>query len=344
MFDTTQQRELASALAANYNLTPPLEVAPLDTQGMNNTAYGVRTGAGDFVLKRYDTHLAPESLRYEQALTAWLATRGLPFAVPAPIPTRSGDALLPYEGGWRVLMPWLPGRQPDRESVAEHAEVGAGLALLHRELEQCPLGERPGVHAYGDLEHVHPAIPDPYGLTAEQLGVEAGPQRDAALAWWRELLAWFRPFVEGEYRALPWQIVHGDFAPSNTLIAGGRLSAILDFEVATPDARALDLAAGLYFSLRPWEGKDRWRIAGALLRGYGRHGRLTAGEAAALPRLILLREITSRVWWFGRGVAAGDAAAHADRLVGLRELVAWVEQNGERLAALGAELTTDNSL
>jgi len=46
------------------------------------------------------------------------------------------------------------------------------------------------------------------------------------------------------------KVIHGDFTPSNTLHAGGRLTGIIDFEFAGPDARAMDVASGLYFCLR----------------------------------------------------------------------------------------------
>jgi Ser/Thr protein kinase RdoA (MazF antagonist) len=120
----------------------------------------------------------------------------------------------------------------------------------------------------------------------------------------------------------PRQLVHGDFAFSNVLLAGGRVVGVLDFEFAGGDARAAELAMAvrLVLSKRSWE-----RIWQPLLRGYLRTLPLSEAELAALPMLALHQEAVVLVWWLGR-YRAGDAGnqrleEHVERALALDTLL-----------------------
>jgi hypothetical protein len=52
---------------------------------------------------------------------------------------------------------------------------------------------------YGDLERVHPRLPNPFDLTAEQLELPATPEHMRLLDWWRAELAALRGFILGPY-------------------------------------------------------------------------------------------------------------------------------------------------
>ena len=49
----------------HYDLVPPVTTFALPAAGTNNTTTGVRTGAGEYVLKRYAVPHPPAGLRYE---------------------------------------------------------------------------------------------------------------------------------------------------------------------------------------------------------------------------------------------------------------------------------------
>src|SRR2546421_775492 len=66
---------------ASYDLAPPVEIFALPQQGVNNHNAGVRTGAGDFVVKTYTSYDDPASIHYEHRLLTWLAEEALSFAV-----------------------------------------------------------------------------------------------------------------------------------------------------------------------------------------------------------------------------------------------------------------------
>lgn len=335
----THPPDLDVTLAA-YDLAPPVEpFTLLDAGGINNGVVGVRTGSGDFVWKVYRTHGDPATIAYEHRLLGWLTGVGLSFAIPVPIATRGGETVCHGLQGWVALFPLLPGAGPDRRDPAQVEALGAALCELHAALARYPSAPRPGLSAYGDLERVHPRIPTPFGLTPDGLGLPDTPPYAGLLSWWRDELAQLRRLIEEPYRMLPQQVIHGDFGPGNTLFLGGRLVAVLDFDFAGPDARALDLASGLNFSMRIRENPEPLAIARAFCRGYARGGRLTDEEVAAIPWLLRLRDATSAVWWLGRALATGDARPELGRIEEMQASVRWLEEHGRRLVeVVGREL------
>jgi len=329
---------------AAYPLVPPMAVAPLvGAGGINNQVRLVETGAGRFLWKGYLTHADPARIVAEHRLLAWLASAGLPFATPASVPTREGATLLPAPGGsgWRALFDWLPGGTLDRRDPATIAALGAALGTLHHALTRLPDDLRPPLAPYGELAQIHPLIPAPYTLTPTALGLPEVAPYVEQLAEWRAILAEMGAFIVGPYAALPRQVIHGDFGPGNAMAEGDRITAIFDFEFAMWDARGMDLAAGLTMTIRIWQldPPESLALAGALARGYARTNRLTAAEIAALPQLLILREVVSTIWWLGRALAAGDVRLRLTQLAELQQLVVWLDEHGAALVTvIGREM------
>jgi Ser/Thr protein kinase RdoA (MazF antagonist) len=195
-----------------------------------------------------------------------------------------------------------------------------------------PPRPHPTLVSYGNPGGIHPRLPEPSTLTPADLGLPESAERDGLFAWWRGLLAAVAAFTAGPYRALPRQMTHSDFGPGNALAVAGKVVAILDFEFAQPDVRAIDVAAPLYLVMRLWERTthDALAMAAAYCRGLARTATLTAPEIAALPDLMILRSVVSTIWWLGRDLAEGRPA-DLERLTELRDFVAWLAAHGETL-------------
>jgi len=322
-----------NALLASYSLTPPLTPFSIPS-GINNVIVGLHTGAGDFVVKTITARTDPALLNYEVTLLRWLATQRLSFTVPAPIPTHTGDILLATSEGYKLLLPLLPGRRPDCTNGVEIEAVGAALGELHPVLARYPSTSRLDNPAYGALDQIHPRLPNPYTLTPDQLGLPAAVAVAELFAWWRAELATLRDFVNTIYIHLPKQVIHSDYGPSNTLYQDGRVTSVLDFEFAGPDVRAIDIAAGLVFSMRLWENPQPLAMATAFCRGYGHRQRLTPDEITAIPWLMRLRNATSSVWWFGRELAAGNQTSGVTRIAEMQQMVKWLNVHEQALLAI----------
>lgn len=313
-----------------YDLVPPVEPFALNGQGVNNIARGIHTGAGDFVLKTYRVQDDVAVIDYEHDLLIWLDGAGLPFGVPTPLRTRGGTTVCGTPGNWQALYTWLPGIPGKSDEPAHVVSAGRVLGALHQVLGRYPADPRPGVVAFGDLDHIHPRVPDPLDLFSGR-GGRLVPSHDPLSRWWRTEVTALRAFVADGYAVLPKQVIHGDFVLGNLLFEAGDVTGVLDWEFAVLDARAMDIAT-LLISTVSSDGKADWGASAALVgQGYRSHRQLTPGEAEALPWLIRLWNAVNLLWRAGRDLdiaADQEPDSRIDRLQRAQRDALWLEHHG----------------
>lgn len=318
----------------HYDLTPPISEFPL-SQGVNNTIVGIRTGNGDFALKHFNAPHGLEGLQYEHDLLTWLAKQPLSFAVPAPIKTRSGQTVYQDANGHHVLMPLLKGKRPDHQDPIQIQAVGAALGELHTALSTYPTTPRPNGVSFNDLNNIHPRMPHPEALTPQDLGWQQTASAKDLCAWWRQEVASLNTYLRDTYPKLPRQVIHSDFAPSNTLYHQNQISAVLDFEFTSPDIRLIDVASGLKFSMRIGENDAPWEIGGHFIKGYQKKITPTDLERTSLIDTMILLNVVSVIWWLGRNLA-DNKTPDTDRMEDLRHFKTWLTTNRTRLEDLWA--------
>ena len=317
----------------HYDLVPPVTTFALPAAGTNNTTLGVRTGAGRYVLKRYAVPHGAAGLRYQHDLLTWLQSRGPSFSLPVPVATAAGATWLHDGAGYCVLLPLLVGKRPDHGNPAHMEAVGAALGELHRALRTYSTAPRPGLPRFGDLAAIHPRIPHPEALTPADLGWRSNRSAADLCSWWRAQYRKTSRSIEESWPLLPRQVIHGDFAPSNTLCHRNRVSAILDFEFALPEPRVLDVASGLKYSMRIWERDDPWINGAGFSRGYARFVSLTEREISALVDVTILRDTVSVIWHYGRSLARGQPPERG-RLEEMRDSTTWLKAHRSAIEAL----------
>ncbi|MGY0232303.1 phosphotransferase enzyme family protein [Longispora urticae] len=247
-------------------------------QGTNNSVW---TLDDTYVLRVY-RNLGLDRVLAEHRLLAALGSAGLSFRVPTPVgPVRE------TADGPAALFEYLPGTAGRRGADGE--ALGAALGELDVALGTLDPGLAPTDWRVS-LDEVHPAVPELDALLGD-LRAACGPHPglDRMDRCARETDAAYRKMLVD----LPVSICHLDFAPGNALLDGGRVTAVLDFEIAGLDLRVNDLVAGLVQSTDP-AGEA------AFLRGYRSRVDLTDAELAAVPLLADLRAMGSLVWRAGR--------------------------------------------
>ena len=301
------------ALLQRWTLTALRSVTPTEA-GHNNRSWVVETADATHVLRLYD-NLGERAIRFEHALLRHLGRAGLPFAVPAPVETCAGDTLcvVPGDGDDTIraaLFHFLPGRHPAPDDPVAAARLGEALAHLHPALKEAgaALGS-PAVTGYGDLHHIHPRIADPLSV-GDLLALEPEVKARLRRATQRAL-----DNVGRLYSSLPTQLIHADYGHFNVLMAGGRVTAVLDFEFSCSDVRAMDLASGVrHFGHAAWfEGGD-FDLAERFVRGYADVLPPDPAEIDALPDLMRLAEVVILIHWTGRwlqGIAERQQVAGA---------------------------------
>lgn len=278
--------------------------------GTNNDVVILKGGGRTYVLRRYQ-NLDAGQARRETALLAQLGAADLPYAVPAPIPTRAGELLLEDgDGAPTAVHELIPGRPPTR-ALPELAIVATAYGVLSTALAALPQELAPHDWRGVPLERVHPLAGDPTCLADE-----FAPHDDQVRWWWRHAVQRENARLAAA-QDLPCQIVHGDVALSNTLVSQDGLEAtgILDFELSGLDARAADLATGLATCCgTPWAPGIEEQVA-TFTEAYLAQVPLTDVELAAVPDLVSARVVGSVAWRAGRARAGHAEPSQVSRLM-----------------------------
>ena len=201
--------------------------------GRLNKHWLVQVGHEQLVLRRWSQPL--DEIRYEARLLERLLALGWPVAPIVEEPVEVA--------GWHwSLTPFLRGEPaPTDDPIREQRERGRLLAQLHADLASIDdLGQR------GRWRRCEEILSD-VALDRALDGAEAEQPEEVCVLRWHLHRA--RARIDGlGLRERPGLVIHGDFTPWNLRFHRGRLSGVLDFELAHWDHRVADFALS-------WRGK-----------------------------------------------------------------------------------------
>ncbi|MDE2514583.1 MAG: homoserine kinase [Rhodospirillales bacterium] len=274
-------------------------------EGVENSNYALRTGAGDFILTLYEKRVDPADLPWFLGLMEHLARRGI--TCPLPVAGRDGAALRQLAGRAASITTFLPGVWPRRVRTPHCAEVGRALAALHLAgADYAPVRANAlGPVGWAPLLARSRARADE---VMEGLANELDDALSAILADWPA--------------SLPRGHIHADLFPDNVFFLEDRLSGLIDFYFAATDILAYDIAV----CLNAWCFEPDYSFnvtkARALLGAYAASRPLDAAERAALPVLCqgaAIRFLLTRLYdWLntpeGALVTPKDPIAYLRRL------------------------------
>jgi aminoglycoside phosphotransferase (APT) family kinase protein len=230
-------------LAAQFPQWAELEVRPVAVGGWNNKTFHI----GDRLLARL-----PRAAVYSGQIAKeqrWLPRLGPRLPLPIPEPLGMGQPTDGYPWPWSVYR-WIDGETAADGHIADERAFATALAEFLNALHRIDAadGPEPGPHNFfrgGPLitydAQTREAIA---ALDDRSKAVEAASLWEAALASpWRDRPVW----------------IHGDVAPGNLLVDGGRLSAVIDFGNIGVGDPACDLAIAWTFLRR--EGREAFRAS-----------------------------------------------------------------------------------
>jgi homoserine kinase type II len=320
-------------LSAFWDVPPSSIVTPLDRGGYNNALYRVDTGGpAPFVLRVYGNHASPKNIQHELGVLVQLQARDLPFAVPAPIPTRRGEMwAMTAEGRARrlmVLLPFIAGGNPREGDVGQAKAAGVALGILLNALGDTNTRGLTGPQPYVELGRVHPLVPDPFEAMSclGSLSPKSARARvDAILESLYE--------QNKAIKSLPQQLVHGDVITGNMLMDGNRVTGVLDFENCALNPRPMDLAIAL--DAWAWDALGtgvEWARIDALGRGYVSAARMSEAEIAAIPTLMLFRNASVLMHLVGRFLSNLSPYVDVENWIeSLLKIDAWLMLNRRQL-------------
>jgi aminoglycoside phosphotransferase (APT) family kinase protein len=267
-------------VAAQFPQWADLPVAPVALDGWDNTTFRL----GDELCVRLPS--AAGYVAQVEKEHRWLPTIGrqLPLRIPEPVAIgRPSDA---FPRPWSIYR-WIDGEPASAGQISDLTEfaidLGGFLAALYAiDATGGPPAGRDNFFRGGPVGTYNPETRAAIQILADEIDAEA------ATEVWQEALAsaWDRSPV--------W--VHGDVAPSNLLVAQGRLRAVIDFGCAGVGDPACDLVMawtffagassaafrrGLGFDHATWARARGWALWKALITlSYDRQG-IEPADAAA---------------------------------------------------------------
>jgi aminoglycoside phosphotransferase (APT) family kinase protein len=200
-------------------------IAPLG--GRVNQHWLVEAQGERLVLRRW---AAPaDSVAYELRLLDALAARGWPVAPAVAGPIVGGG----QQWSMARALPGQPRATTNPTPASEQRERGRLLATFHAELAQLGgLGQRAGWRRCEEI------LGDPALDLLLDEHERARPEEVRILRWHLERARARAAGVPLHDR--PGIVIHGDFTPWNLLFQDGKLSGILDFELAHWDHRVAE--------------------------------------------------------------------------------------------------------
>jgi homoserine kinase type II len=280
-----------------WSIPEPLSFLPI-TQGVNNLTQVIETPVGSYVLRAYRADRSLEQVRYELGVLKRFQGRILPFQVPIPIPTMTGELFAVLSETVVSLSPRLPGSPPPNDNLEQAYAAGEALAQLVKALAELQVEITSQIAPFppsGDFA-AWSGIPIIPANLLQDLPL-AKEEREQLLRIVEETQA-LSPSL---YQTLPRQIIHRDYDQSNILMEGNSVTGVLDFEFCGPDLRVLDLAYALsQWPSGLWNTGKEWAIIDAFGKGYLRQQDLSIAELEALPLVFRLRATTSLFFHLGR--------------------------------------------
>jgi aminoglycoside phosphotransferase (APT) family kinase protein len=186
-----------------------------------------------------------EGLEWEDR---WLSKLAPELEVSIPAVVARGEPAEGFPWAWSVHR-WIEGECPVEGRVAEPELLARDLAAFVTALRKVDIAGGPIAYRGVPLATVHAQT----RAAIEELRHTDEPfDAEAALAAWEQSLA-APPWTGAPY----W--VHSDLMPSNLLLTGGRLTAVLDFSTAGIGDPACDLIVA--WNLLPRSCRDTFRDA-----------------------------------------------------------------------------------
>jgi homoserine kinase type II len=319
----------ALSMFLNYS-ADGLEIIPT-SGGVNNIVQYVTLPSGEKELLRiYNNGCDTQRVKFEHEILRQLNEQTLSFSVPCFLPSKEGSTIVRLGNGADACMVKLiPGHLPKLTCAGDIGRAAGELntALTKIDVDSAMCNCAP----YWKMYDVHHAV------TRELFEQEMrGPNfdgeqlRGTADRMLQETLD-IADRCEGVYQSLPIQLIHGDLHYDNVLVQDGKVTALLDFEFASFDWRAMELAICL--SKYAGEEPDAKPYFDDFIKGFAKHGKLTKAEAKAIPDLINLRILSNIVYFVGRHIAGEDnISSITSRIQNYERRVNWVKSNGDAIS------------
>lgn len=255
--------------------------------GMNNTTRMIASGSERFVLRIYNNHNDANIVRLEHEVLNLLQAKELPFRVPAPVQNKRNDTItVAGDGKLAALFHYIEGDRPSAANAAHVLALGRTAGWLSAALSGIEPISKPLYSPYYLLENTYLSMNEKAFLSLADRSEALAARRVSLEELQRE-----RQLLTEECETiaeLPKQWIHGDLVFNNTVSRGDEIVGVLDFEFATVDVRAMELAVIAVDLIKPDDPSTAASLK-LLFESYMEAFHLSELELGKLPFLMKLR-------------------------------------------------------
>ncbi len=301
------EREQISARLKQYTISQNWTLLEMES-GMNNTTRRIKADSKEYMLRIYNNHREPSIVAVEHKLLHALHALTEPIAgivtdkaagsskkdvtqlyVPYPVVGLNGQTcMVATDGSLFALYHYIQGTRPNPEYLPHIAELGYAAGKLSRQLAQLDIACAPVYDPYWKLQESYSELT---GSKLDEI-LHSSPEIKARAPKWHTLQAHIQSIASvcNQAAELPQQWIHGDIVCNNTLVQEDRIIAVLDFEFAAIDARAMEPAviiADLLGGVLP--EKEKLEAVSVFMKAFLSKTNLETDELMLMPDLVKLR-------------------------------------------------------
>jgi Ser/Thr protein kinase RdoA (MazF antagonist) len=262
--------------------------------GRVNQNWIVKTDGAEVVVRCVAQERSLNDLRFEHSFINDLARSGLPYRFPAPLVSRSGDAVIARNNVFIWLYEYIEGLSTGASTRDLIAHIARAMASIHK--------------AARHLTIPHPKI--------TPLALEDSWLVETMWSWQHKLhgssderLRFFCDHVQecisilealdcARYRTISRFPIHGDLCMDNVVFANDEIIGIIDFDHCCCDTAIRDITALLQYECVDTREPFKLDLGAAqyFIKCYNRVSPLSREEAGLIPA-VAIAECADAFWW-----------------------------------------------
>jgi homoserine kinase type II len=299
--------------------------------GRVNESWIVRTAEAEVVVRCVAKERSLNDLRFEHSFINGLHRSGLPYRLPNPLLSKSGDAVIVKNGHYIWLYEYIEGRTSVSYTRDFIEQIAKAMASLHKAAQGFNISN-PKITPL--------AIEDSWLLeTMRSWQHKLSESSDERLQYFcehvQECISILERIPCGHYCALRRFPIHGDWCMANVVFAGNQLTGIIDFDHCCCDTAIRDITAWLQYECVDAKYSFKLDITAAqyFIECYNRVNQLSREETTLIPA-VAIAESADAFWWKMYEITNNQGGAITlSRIENLFEALCWYGCNEREIAS-----------
>jgi homoserine kinase type II len=298
--------------------------------GRVNQNWIVKTANAEVVVRCVARERSLNDLRFEHSFINGLCRSGLPYRLPIPLVSRSGDTVIVKNALCIWLYEYIEGLNLVSSTRDLIGQIATAMASIHKAAERLAIPQ----------SKVAPLVLEDSWLleTMRSWQLKLRGSSDERLRFFcdhvQECISILQGLRCAQYRMLPRFPIHGDWCMANVVFAADELIGIIDFDHCCSDTAIRDITALLQYECV--DAKEPFKLdlsaAQYFLNCYKKVNSLSGEETSLIPA-VAIAELADAFWWKMYEITnRRGGTITLSRIESLFRALCWYSRNERRIA------------